>query len=280
MPQTNAFGQTISWEWTHKLGNAQNFSNGKPNAQVLSLDALKVGVSHVRLHSKNVNFGAAVTFERKKDITAVGFANTIYSQVRRWYYASAANPAAGIRLTETIQPAPMWDDGEPDAPWYARIEEDDIEATTDTYFNDAPNLPPYPGDNGVENPNFPYGRLHLKSTRGPFASQHLFYITGREDYEAILVVQQDDDYEVLDSIPWSVIWNAEVVRGNCIPAGGSGTFINIGNAQQRLVLNGAGSSNSKHDAADVWYANAVSQTIQQAAKALKKRQLWMIDAGV
>jgi len=275
MPQTTAFGQTIKWEWSHKLGDAQDFSDGKPKPTRLPLPALREGLSHVRLHSKDVNFGATLEFETTEGITAAGFANTIYSQVREWYYASAVDPASGLRFRETIHPLPIWDDGEDEPPWYARVDDD---LGDEIFFNDAPNLPPYPGDDGVEKPNYPYGRLHLTG-KGPLKSQHLFYITGREEYEAILIVQKGNQYAKLDSIPWHVVWDAEVVRGICIPAGGSGTYVNVGMTPQILVTKGRGSSKSKVDAAGIWKANAVGQTIQMAAKRLQKRQLWMIDAG-
>jgi hypothetical protein len=47
-----------------------------------------------------------------------------------------------------------------------------------------------------------------------------------------------------------------------------------------LVMNGAGSSNSKHDAAGVWHAATLPPHIALAAKALRKHQFCFIHAGV
>jgi len=278
MPQTQVFGQTVSWSWKHKVGHANQFHDGMPQVQTMPLNSLRDGDS-VRLHSKDVDLRVTIEFEDVASITKVGFANTIYSQYRRWYYVSGASGLQGTTLTETIQPLPMWDDvnGEA-APWYGCTPDDELWAETDVWFNDAPNLPPY--QNVAANPNFPYGHLRIPRPGGVLATEHLFYIEGIEQYEAILAIESDGHIEALDSMPWYVIWNSAVIDGRCVPAGNAGTYLNQGRGNRQLVMAGAGSSNSKQDTAGIWRAATLPPHIAQAAQALRRRHFfWVNDAN-
>jgi hypothetical protein len=272
VPQKQAFGQTISWEWSHKTSATENdpggapFRDGKPDRLFLPILCLYSGERHVRLHSRGFKFVATVDFEDTSDIAKIGFSNTIYSSLRRWYYRPPNESQGGIRLTETIAPLPRWDGAAAeDAPWYGA--EEDIEDGMEVYFSDAPNLPPYPDD--PEDQQHPFGRRVIvePDRTGKSRMQSLFFIEGIDTYEALLVVErQDEERVVLDSIPWYVVFEATIEHGRVTPAGRAGTFLNAGNGQGRLIEDGPGSAESKQSRRDNWALRTVSANVQAAAR--------------
>ena len=272
MPHTQAFGQRISWEWSYKTSATTSdpggapYVAGKPDRVFLPLVCLYPDDRHVRLHSRGFKFVATVDFAEAEQIAKLGFSNTIYSSLRRWYYRPPGQSQGGIRLTETIAPLPIWDGADAgDAPWYGA--EDDIDPQTVVTFGDAPNLPPYPGD--PEDPIHPFGRRVIveKDHAGKSRMQSLFFIEGIDTYEALLVVEnQEEERVVLDGIPWYVVFEATLESGRMTLAGRSGTSLNVGAGQRRLIVNGAGSAESKQSRRDTWALRTAPGGVQAAAR--------------
>ena len=290
MSFANIFNRRIDWTWQYKVsGNDYDpggppFQDGKPHAVLLPLVVLKPDSNHVRLHSCGLKLIAEVKFEKTDNIANIGFSNTIYLSTRRWYYLGdiRAKMLAGKYINERITPLPSWDgDNLADRPWYAV--EDEIDDQVTIYFNDAPNLPPYPED--AEDPVYPYGRLTMAPPAVPFgavfARRELFYISGRDEYVTLLVVQHDDGrQEILDSVAWDVTFDSAVLRGQVTPAAGSGTNFGGVDPRNTLVNTGVGSVQRKVAEGGNWMLPQLPAGVAHAARAARDARHRMIDAGV
>ena len=157
--------------------------------------------------------------------------------------------------------------GKPPGPWYAVIDDAaDIEDGVEVFFNDAPNLPPYPGD--PEDPKHPFGIRILQGAvpLKDLSPQKLFYIHGIDKYEAILLLENDDGEQLAaGSIPWYVIFEAAMIFGAPLPLGAAGTYLNQGTAPGTVVTAGAGSAQRKVASRSTWQSSTANAQMKMLA---------------